>query len=130
MLDHAGTGAWPAGPRRDRAGGHRRPRRARSRPPGRTDVGRGNSGIRSPVQGGCMKSVLPTVALAASLPICLAGCVVVDTQGHIAREEKRFTVTGLPELRLTTFDGAIEIRAGEGKSVVVEVEKRGPTPQA
>lgn len=77
-----------------------------------------------------MKSVLPTVALAASLPFCLAGCVVVDTQGHIAREERRFTVSGVPELNLTTFDGAIEIRAGEGKSVVVEVEKRGPTPQA
>lgn len=77
-----------------------------------------------------MKSVLPTVALAASLPLCLAGCVVVDTQGHIAREEKRFTVSGVPDLSLTTFDGAIEIRAGEGKSVVVEVEKRGPTPEA
>jgi hypothetical protein len=77
-----------------------------------------------------MKSVLPTVALAASLPMCLAGCVVVDTQGHIAREEKRFTVSGLPELRLTTFDGAIDIRAGDGKVVVVEVEKRGATPQA
>jgi hypothetical protein len=77
-----------------------------------------------------MKSVLPTVALAASLPLCLAGCVVVDTQGHIAREEKRFTVSGLPELRLTTFDGAIDIRSGDGKTVVVEVEKRGPTPEA
>ena len=77
-----------------------------------------------------MKSVLPTVALAASLPLCLAGCVVVDTQGHIAREEKRFTVSGMPVLRLTTFDGAIDIRSGDGKTVVVEVEKRGPTPQA
>lgn len=77
-----------------------------------------------------MKSVLPTVVLAASLPLCLAGCVVVDTQGHIAREEKRFTVSGVPELNLTTFDGAIDIRSGDGKTVVVEVEKRGPTPQA
>ena len=77
-----------------------------------------------------MKSVLPTVAFAASLPLCLAGCVVVDTQGHIAREEKRFTVTGAPELKLTTFDGAIDIRSGDGKTVVVEVEKRGPTPNA
>lgn len=77
-----------------------------------------------------MKSVLPTVALAASLPLCLAGCVVVDTQGHIAREEKRFTVSGAPELRLTTFDGAIDIRSGESKTVIVEIEKRGATPQA
>src|SRR5258707_1983692 len=77
-----------------------------------------------------MKSILPLVALAAALPIGLAGCVVVDSQGHITREEKRFTVTGTPDLRLTTFDGAIEIRSGEGKTVVVEIEKRGPTREA
>jgi len=77
-----------------------------------------------------MKSVLPTVALAAALPMCLAGCVVVDTQGHIAREEKRFTVTGVPDLKLTTFDGAIEIRSSDAKTVVVEIEKRGRTPEA
>jgi len=77
-----------------------------------------------------MKSILPLVALAAALPIGLAGCVVVDSQGHITREEKRFTVAGPPDLRLTTFDGAIEIRSGEGKTVVVEIEKRGPTREA
>ena len=47
-----------------------------------------------------MKSVLPTLALATALPFGLTGCVVVDSQGHITREEKRFTVTGTPELRL------------------------------
>lgn len=77
-----------------------------------------------------MKSVLSTLALATALPFTLAGCVVVDSQGHITREEKRFTVTGLPDLRLTTFDGAIEIRSGEGNTVVVEIEKRGPTKEA
>jgi Putative adhesin len=77
-----------------------------------------------------MKSVLPTLALATSLPFTLAGCVVVDSQGHITREEKRFTVSGTPELKLVTFDGAIEIRAGDGKSVVVEIEKRGPTKES
>ena len=51
--------------------------------------------------------------------------MVVDSQGHITREEKRFTVPGTPELKLVTFDGAIEIRAGDGKTVVVEIEKRG-----
>ena len=75
-----------------------------------------------------MKSVLPA-ALAATLPLCM-GCVVVDSQGHIVREERRFTVTGTPELRLTTFDGSIEIRSGDTKSVVVEIEKRGPTKEA
>ena len=77
-----------------------------------------------------MKSVLPTLALATALPLALSGCVVVDSQGHIAREEKRFTLTGQPDLRLTTFDGAIEIRSGEGNTVVVEIEKRGPTKEA
>jgi hypothetical protein len=77
-----------------------------------------------------MKSVLPTLALAAALPFGLAGCVVVDSQGHITREEKRFTVTGIPDLRLTTFDGAIEIRSGDVKNVLVEIEKRGPTKES
>jgi DUF4097 and DUF4098 domain-containing protein YvlB len=77
-----------------------------------------------------MKSVLSTLALATALPFALAGCVVVDSQGHITREEKRFNVTGLPDLRLTTFDGAIEIRSGEGNAVIVEIEKRGPTKEA
>ena len=76
-----------------------------------------------------MKSVLPTLALATALPFSLAGCVVVDSQGHITREEKRFTVSGTPDLRLITFNGAIEIRSGEAKSIVVEIEKRGPTKE-
>ena len=77
-----------------------------------------------------MKSVLPAAALAVTLPLALGGCVVVDTHGHIAREEKRFTVSGTPELRLTTFDGAIEIRSGETSVVLIEIEKRGATKEA
>lgn len=76
-----------------------------------------------------MKSGL-TAALAVTLPLLLSGCVVVDSHGHIARESKEFTVSGPPELRLTTFDGAIEIRSGETKTVLVEIEKRGPTKEA
>ena len=57
------------------------------------------------------------------------GCVVVDSQGHIARDEKRFTVSGTPDLHLTTFDGSIEIRAGEDRHVTIEIEKRGPTQE-
>ena len=77
-----------------------------------------------------MKSVLSTLALLPLACLRLAACVVVDSQGHITREEKRFTVTGTPDLHLTTFDGAIEIRSGEGQDVVVEIEKRGPTQEA
>ncbi len=76
-----------------------------------------------------MKAVvsLLTVGLAATLA---GGCVVVDSQGHIAREEKRFSVKGTPELHLTTFDGSIEIRSGAENDVLVEIEKRGPTKES
>ena len=74
-----------------------------------------------------MKFVLSAAILASSL--CAGGCVVVDSQGHIAREEKRFTVSGLPDLHLKTFDGSIEIRSGDARQVVVEIEKRGPTQE-
>ena len=77
-----------------------------------------------------MKSILSAGVVAGA--VCVSGaCVVVDSQGHITREEKRFTVAGTPELRLTTFDGAIDIRSSEeAKTVVVEIERRGPTREA
>ena len=59
------------------------------------------------------------------------GCVVVDSQAHITRDQKHFKVTGAPELKLTTFDGAIEVRSGgDAGSVLVEIEKRGPTQES
>jgi DUF4097 and DUF4098 domain-containing protein YvlB len=75
-----------------------------------------------------MKSVLSAVVCSVAATLASA-CVVVDSQGHILREEKRFTVSGTPSLRLTTFDGAIDIRSGDGRDVVVEIEKRGPTKE-
>ena len=60
-----------------------------------------------------------------------AGCVVsVDSQGQIVREDKRFNVKGVPELVLSTFDGAIELQPSDGSEVVIEIEKRGPTKEA
>lgn len=73
-----------------------------------------------------MKSVLAAAALVSAAG-ALSACVVVDSQAHIAREEKRFTVAGVPDVKLTTFDGAIEVHAGDAKTVIVEIEKRGPT---
>jgi hypothetical protein len=71
----------------------------------------------------------PPVALALSL--LAAGCVVhVDTQAETVREEKRFTVSGTPELRIGTFDGAIEVRSWDEPDVLVEIEKRGATREA
>jgi Putative adhesin len=66
-----------------------------------------------------------TVVLAGAVA---AGCIVsVDSQGQIVRDEKRFTVTGTPEIHLKTFDGAIEIQAWDKADVLVEIEKRGAT---
>jgi Toastrack DUF4097 len=73
-----------------------------------------------------MKSVLSAVALVSAAGT-LSACVVVDSQAHVTREEKRFAVSGIPDLKLTTFDGAIEVHAGDAKTVIVEIEKRGPT---
>lgn len=75
-----------------------------------------------------------STALAGSLLAAAAlgsACVVsVDSQGQIVREERRFTVKGVPDLRLTTFDGAIEIQAWDRNDVSIEVEKRGATREA
>jgi DUF4097 and DUF4098 domain-containing protein YvlB len=63
--------------------------------------------------------------------VFLGACVVsVDSQAQIVREEKRFAVRGVPEVRLTTFDGGIELRGSERDEVVVEIEKRGATKEA
>ena len=60
-----------------------------------------------------------------------SGCVVsVDSQAQVVREEKRFRLDGVPDLHLRTFDGAIEIRSWDGREVLVEIEKRGPTREA
>jgi len=60
-----------------------------------------------------------------------AGCVVsLDSQGHTAREEARFDVSGAPDLHVTTFDGSIQIRSWDRNEILVEVEKRGPTEEA
>ena len=76
-----------------------------------------------------MRSALQPAALAAVL--LAAGCVVhVDTEGQIVREEKRFTVSGTPDLYLTTFDGSIAIQSWDSPDVLVEIEKRGPSKEA
>jgi DUF4097 and DUF4098 domain-containing protein YvlB len=79
---------------------------------------------------GCMRwSVLGGALITAAM--LGSACVVsVDSQGQIVREEKRYTVTGTPELRLTTFDGAIEIQAWDKPDVAIDVEKRGATKEA
>ena len=72
--------------------------------------------------------LVPAVVLASAAG---TACVVsVDSQGQIVMEEKRFSVRGVPDVRLATFDGSIELQPTEGDEVVVEIEKRGPTREA
>jgi hypothetical protein len=69
-----------------------------------------------------------TVVLAS---LGAAGCVIsVDSQAQIQREERKFDVSGAPQLRVITFDGAIEIQSWDRQQVVVEIEKRGATREA
>jgi DUF4097 and DUF4098 domain-containing protein YvlB len=63
--------------------------------------------------------------------VAAAGCTVtVDSQGQIVRDEKRFTVTGIPDVRVATFDGSIQIQSWDKPDVLVEIEKRGATREA
>jgi len=62
----------------------------------------------------------------AVLAATLAGCdVTVGAAQYSTREEKKFSVTGTPQLELTTFDGSIEVRGWDRPDVLVEIEKRG-----
>ncbi len=70
------------------------------------------------------------VPLAVSAFTGLACSVSVDRQAYIEREEKRFSADHVIELRLTTFDGAVEIRSWDRPEIVVSVEKRGEDKEA
>ena len=76
-----------------------------------------------------MKSASATLALGASL--LATGCTItVDSHSEIAREEKRFTVSGRGDVRVSTFDGTIDIQSWDKPDIVIEIEKRGPTKEA
>ena len=69
-------------------------------------------------------------ALPAALAALLAapGCVDIvgaDLNKYVERDEKHFTVSGKPDVALTTFDGSIEIRPWDKADVQVVIEKRG-----
>lgn len=68
---------------------------------------------------------------ACALVLVATGCTVrVDSEEQVAREEKRFQVSGAPDVRLSTFDGSIEVRSWDRREVLVEIEKRGPDEAA
>jgi DUF4097 and DUF4098 domain-containing protein YvlB len=63
--------------------------------------------------------------------VLAAGCTVtLDSQTQVVREEKRFSTDGTPSVRVTTFDGSIQIQSWDKPEVLIEIEKRGATREA
>jgi hypothetical protein len=56
----------------------------------------------------------------------------IDVRGDnaVVRAEKRFTVSGEPDLHLRTFDGSIQLKSWDRNEVLVEIEKHGPDSDA
>jgi DUF4097 and DUF4098 domain-containing protein YvlB len=82
-----------------------------------------------------MFSSAKALALHALLLAALLGMGCVDLVGadfarYIERDEKRFTVSGKPDVTLSTFDGSIEIRPWDRSEVEVIVEKRAKSKEA
>jgi DUF4097 and DUF4098 domain-containing protein YvlB len=77
-----------------------------------------------------MRPVLGGAVVSACVVLGTACTVTGDSPIHIVRDEKRFSVTGTSQVRLTTFDGSIDVRAWDRPEVRVEIEKRGPTKES
>jgi DUF4097 and DUF4098 domain-containing protein YvlB len=78
---------------------------------------------------------LEGLAFAAALAVLFASSGCIDIVGaekgrYVERDEKRFTVSGTPDVTVTTFDGAIEVRPWDKSEVEVIVEKRGSSKAA
>lgn len=69
---------------------------------------------------------VPVFTLGIGLLASTACVVTVDSHSEIAREDRRFTVDGTADVRVTTFDGAIQIQSWDKPDVLIEIEKRGP----
>ena len=66
-----------------------------------------------------------TRAIISIAVLALAGCEVnLNSEGIVSRETKKFTVTGMPEVDLETFDGSIEVHSWDRNEVEVEIERR------
>jgi hypothetical protein len=76
-----------------------------------------------------MRAVLAIAAI-----VTTSACVdIVGARAdnkYVEREEKRFTVGAKPEVAVSTFDGAIEIRPWDKPEVEVIIEKRGADKNA
>ena len=76
-----------------------------------------------------MTHVLGSVLGVSVLAFSAACSIDVRGEGIVTREEKRFTVTGAPDLNIRTFDGSIQLKSWDRNEVLVEIERRGPDAQ-
>ncbi|HKB13415.1 MAG TPA: DUF4097 family beta strand repeat-containing protein [Vicinamibacterales bacterium] len=79
------------------------------------------------------KHLMLRIAAPAAVVLSASACVIdigADGGRYTEREEKRFTVSGTPDVTLGTFDGSIEIRSWDKSEVDVIVEKRGRSKEA
>jgi hypothetical protein len=77
------------------------------------------------------RSALTSLSLTVLAAFVTAGCeITLATNQFSVREEKRFAVTGTPQLDLSTYDGSIEVRGWDRQEVLIEIEKRGPDKAA
>ncbi len=78
-----------------------------------------------------MRHFTSTGLVAGFLALGSTACSI-DLQGDsvVTRDEKRFSVSGEPELSLSTFDGSIQVQSWDQKEVRIEIERRGRDSQA
>jgi hypothetical protein len=80
-----------------------------------------------------MQKLTPVLAVLGTslLSIATSACSIdVRGEGVVAREEKRFVVSGQADLMLRTFDGSIQMKSWDKDEVLVEIERRGPDQKA
>jgi len=79
------------------------------------------------------RSAFRSLALLSVLAAVIAGTACVDiisAARYVEREDKRFAVTGKPEVSLSTFDGSIEVRPTDRQEVAVTIEKHAYSKEA
>ena len=71
------------------------------------------------------------VTLGVGLALTLAGCVI-DVEGFeaIEEDERVFSVSGILDVDLSTFEGPIEVRGWDRPEVRVVIEKRAANADA
>jgi hypothetical protein len=75
-----------------------------------------------------MKNRIPVATVRAGViaaTVAVAACEVnLNSDGIVSRETRTFEVSGVPDVQLETFDGAIEVHSWDRNEIEVEIERR------